>query len=96
MSTIVGWYDSTLFAKFWTVWRVDAGWPSKSLCRNAGVSARERIARIARLRYREGVADYLEVLDAERNLYAARQQLLMTQRAYLRTARRCSSRWAEG
>ncbi|MBB3033716.1 efflux transporter outer membrane subunit [Alteriqipengyuania lutimaris] len=47
------------------------------------VEAQERIARIARLRYREGVADYLEVLDAERNLFSARQQLLATQRAWL-------------
>lgn len=47
------------------------------------VTAQERIAHIARLRYREGVADYLEVLDAERNLFSARQQLLATQRAWL-------------
>ena len=47
------------------------------------VTAQERIARIARLRYREGVADYLEVLDAERNLFNARQQLLATERAWL-------------
>ena len=48
-----------------------------------GVAAQERIARLARLRYREGVADYLEVLDAERNLFSAQQQLLATKRAYL-------------
>ena len=47
------------------------------------MAAQERIARLARLRYREGVADYLEVLDAERNLFSAQQQLLATQRAYL-------------
>lgn len=47
------------------------------------VDAQNRIARIARLRYREGVADYLEVLDAERNLFGARQQLLAIQRAWL-------------
>ena len=47
------------------------------------VEAQERIARIAHLRYREGVADYLEVLDAERNLFGARQQLLATRRAAL-------------
>mgnify|MGYP002652394403 CR=1 FL=1 len=41
------------------------------------------IARIARARYREGVADYLEVLDAERNLFSAEQQLLATRRAWL-------------
>ena len=47
------------------------------------LAAQERIARIARLRYREGVADYLEVLDAERNLFNAQQQLLLTRRAWL-------------
>ncbi|AKM07666.1 efflux transporter outer membrane subunit [Pelagerythrobacter marensis] len=47
------------------------------------VVAQERIARIARLRYREGVADYLEVLDAERNLFTAQQQLLATRRGAL-------------
>ncbi|MCP9221259.1 efflux transporter outer membrane subunit [Erythrobacter sp. LQ02-29] len=47
------------------------------------VRAQEDTARIARLRYREGVTDYLQVLDAERNLFSARQQLLMTRRAYL-------------
>ncbi|MGB3797567.1 MAG: efflux transporter outer membrane subunit [Alteraurantiacibacter sp.] len=50
---------------------------------NRAVSAQERIARIARLRYREGVADYLEVLDAERNLFAAQQQLLEVNRLWL-------------
>ena len=47
------------------------------------VMAQERIACIARLRYREGVGSYLEVLDAERNLFSAQQQLLTTQRAWL-------------
>ena len=47
------------------------------------MTAQERIARIARLRYREGVGSYLEVLDAERNLFSAQQQLLTTQRAWL-------------
>lgn len=47
------------------------------------LTAQESIARIARLRYREGVADYLEVLDAERNLFIAQQQLLATRRAWL-------------
>ena len=47
------------------------------------VEAQQKIARIASLRYREGVADYLEVLDAERNLFSARQQLLATRRAAL-------------
>lgn len=47
------------------------------------VEAQQQIARIARLRYREGVVDYLEVLDAERNLFSAEQQLLAVQRAWL-------------
>ena len=47
------------------------------------VTAQEQIARIARLRYREGVGSYLEVLDAERNLFSAQQQLLATERAWL-------------
>lgn len=33
---------------------------------------------LAQTRYRNGVANYLEVLDAERELYAAEQQLLQT------------------
>jgi outer membrane protein, multidrug efflux system len=48
-----------------------------------GVEAQERIARLARLRYREGVANYLEVLDAERNLFTARQGLLEARRLQL-------------
>ena len=50
------------------------------------VTAQESIARIAQLRYDEGVADYLEVLDAERNLFSARQNLLTTRRAYHQNA----------
>ena len=50
------------------------------------VVAQERIARIAQLRYREGVGDYLEVLDAERNLFSARQNLFATRRAYHQNA----------
>jgi outer membrane protein, multidrug efflux system len=50
------------------------------------VVAQEEIARIARSRYREGVADYLEVLDAERNLFSAQQSLLATRRAYHQNA----------
>ncbi len=38
--------------------------------------AQREIARLARIRYREGVANYLEVLDAERNLFSAEQNLL--------------------
>ena len=47
---------------------------------NRGLAAARRIARLARLRYREGVASYLEVLDAERTLFAAEQSLVQLQR----------------
>ena len=46
-----------------------------------GVTAQRRIAELARTRYREGVVGYLEVLDAERNLFAAEQALLQVRRA---------------
>jgi multidrug efflux system outer membrane protein len=45
--------------------------------------AQREIARLARIRYREGVANYLEVLDAERNLFTAEQQLLSLRRIEL-------------
>lgn len=41
----------------------------------AGLEAYRKIARLARLRYQEGVVGYLEVLDAERSLFAAEQGL---------------------
>lgn len=44
------------------------------------LDANRHIARLARLRYREGVSNYLEVLDAERNLFAAEQALIQLQR----------------
>ncbi len=47
------------------------------------VQAQQKIARIARVRYREGVGSYLEVLDAERSLFSAEQQLLTTRRAWV-------------
>lgn len=47
------------------------------------VDANDRLSYLARLRYREGVANYLEVLDAERNLFAAQQALLTAQRLEL-------------
>jgi multidrug efflux system outer membrane protein len=43
--------------------------------------AQRHIADLARTRYREGVVDYLQVLDAERNLFAAEQALLQIRRA---------------
>lgn len=46
-------------------------------------AAQREIARLARIRYREGVANYLEVLDAERNLFTAEQALITIQRQEL-------------
>ncbi len=43
--------------------------------------AQRHLAELARTRYREGVVSYLEVLDAERNLFAAEQALLQVRRA---------------
>lgn len=40
------------------------------------VAAQRRLAETARLRYDNGIAIYLEVLDAERNLFASEQTLL--------------------
>jgi multidrug efflux system outer membrane protein len=45
-----------------------------------GTQAQRAIADLARTRYREGVVRYLEVLDAERNLFAAEQTLLQLRR----------------
>ncbi|HMN55192.1 MAG TPA: efflux transporter outer membrane subunit, partial [Sphingopyxis sp.] len=46
-----------------------------------GTEATRRIADLARKRYREGVSTYLEVLDAERNLFASEQALIELRRA---------------
>ena len=48
------------------------------------VAAQERLAETARLRYANGIAIYLEVLDAERNLFSAQQSLLQLRGANLR------------
>lgn len=49
------------------------------------VDAQRRLARVAHLRYDNGLSIYLEVLDAERNLFAAEQQLLALRSAQLQT-----------
>ena len=46
-----------------------------------GTQAQRRIAALARTRYLEGVVSFIEVLDAERNLFAAEQTLLQLRRA---------------
>ena len=43
--------------------------------------AERQIAALARTRYIEGVVNFLEVLDAERSLFASEQQLLRLRRA---------------
>ncbi len=50
-----------------------------------GVAAQQRLTRVARLRYDNGLSIYLEVLDAERNLFAAEQQLLALRSAQLQS-----------
>src|SRR3546814_17495110 len=45
--------------------------------------AQRQIAFLARTRYREGVANYLEVLDAERNLFTEEQALIQVHRREL-------------
>ncbi|MDB5689011.1 MAG: efflux transporter outer rane subunit [Sphingomonas bacterium] len=42
--------------------------------------AQRNLANLARLRYQNGVAQYIEVLDAERNLFAAEQALITLRR----------------
>jgi len=50
------------------------------------LAAQRDRAELATLRYRNGVANYLEVLDAERELFAAEQQILLTRREQLANA----------
>jgi multidrug efflux system outer membrane protein len=53
--------------------------------RRALAAQRDR-AELANLRYRNGVASYLEVLDAERELFAAEQAVVQTRRQQLSNA----------
>ena len=64
--------SNSLAGRRWLAELVDA--------RLRNVEAQEQIARLAQLQYDEGVANYLQVLDAERNLFSARQSLLTAQR----------------
>ncbi len=54
------------------------------LAQERAVAAQERLAETAQLRYANGIAIYLEVLDAERNLFSAQQSLLQLRGANLR------------
>jgi multidrug efflux system outer membrane protein len=53
------------------------------LAQEAAVAAQEDLAATAELRYENGVSIYLEVLDAERNLFTAQQQLISLRAAAL-------------
>lgn len=54
------------------------------LAQERAVAAQQRLAETAQLRYANGIAIYLEVLDAERNLFSAEQSLLQLRGANLR------------
>lgn len=82
-------YDSTVQQAFREVSDALAGrrWLADQVAtQTRAVAAQEKIAHLARLRYREGVADYLEVLDAERNLFTAQQALLDARRTKFQNA----------
>ena len=49
----------------------------------SALAAQTERARLAKLRYENGAAPYLEVLDAQRDLLSAEQQLVQTRRALL-------------
>lgn len=46
------------------------------IAQERAVEAQTALTRLARLRYENGVAQFLEVLDAERNLFSAQQTLI--------------------
>lgn len=82
-------YDLTVQQAFREVSDALAGrrWLAEQVAvRERAVSAQQALARLARARYREGVADYLEVLDAERNLFTAQQDLLQARRTEFQNA----------
>lgn len=54
------------------------------LAQERAVAAQERLAETAHLRYSNGIAIYLEVLDAERSLFSAQQALLQLRGTNLR------------
>lgn len=62
----------------------DRRWLAERLASQAQeVAAQRDRAELATLRYRNGVANYLEVLDAQRELFAAEQRLVLTRREQL-------------
>lgn len=53
------------------------------IAQQRAVDAQLALTRLARLRYENGVAQFLEVLDAERNLFSAQQTLIQLRGAQL-------------
>jgi outer membrane protein, multidrug efflux system len=53
------------------------------IAQQRAVDAQSALTRLARLRYQNGVAQFLEVLDAERNLFSAQQALIQLRGAQL-------------
>ncbi len=53
---------------------------------NANSQTQQRRLKLVEARYQAGVSSYLEVLDAQRDAYAAEQNALQIRRAYLTTA----------
>ncbi|APL96351.1 RND transporter [Sphingobium indicum B90A] len=79
-------YERTIQGAFREVADALAGrrWLAEQVAAQVRATAAQRaIADLARTRYREGVANYLEVLDAERNLFIAEQTLIQLRRAEL-------------
>ena len=76
-----------LLGDYWRV-RADATYAAgvirESLAaQQRALTAQRNSAELAQLRYQNGVANYLEVLDAERNLFDAEQSLVATRRNQL-------------
>lgn len=79
-------YERTIQGAFREVADALAGrrWLAEQVAAQVRATVAQRaIAELARTRYREGVANYLEVLDAERNLFIAEQTLVQLRRAEL-------------
>jgi multidrug efflux system outer membrane protein len=79
-------YEKTIQAAFREV--ADALSAQRWLAEQTGIQrealqAQAERARLARLRYDAGATNFLEVLDAQRDLLAAEQQLVQTRRALL-------------
>ncbi len=82
-------YERTVQTAFREVADALAGrrWLAEQLqAQERALAAQRDRAELARLRYRNGVANYLEVLDAERELFAAEQQLVQARRELLANA----------